>query len=115
MPVFKPRKDPIFVFEFAGDRELLHLLSRAAREAMLVVIVLPSRDEREPIIGLKLPVPSHALPSDRSAAFLIPTVVVIPSEAELGREAVRCDRIRHMTPIRGVGYLRSTDIGFRGR
>src|SRR5881296_2314958 len=51
--VFEPRNDAVSVFEFAGDRELLHLLCRAAREAMLVIVVLPSGDEREPIIGLK--------------------------------------------------------------
>src|SRR5438034_6760812 len=115
VPVLEPRNDAIFVFEFAGDGEFLHLLCGAARETLLVVIVLPSGGEREPIIGLKLPVPSHALPSNRSAAFLIPTVVVISSQTELGREAVRCDRIRHVPRIRGVGYLWSADIGFRGR
>src|SRR5207247_9962343 len=105
VPVFKPRKDPIFVFEFAGDRKFLDLLSHGAREAMLVVIVLPAGDEREPIIGLNLHVPSHAFPSYGSAAFLMPTVVVIPSEAELGRETVRCFRGLLVTPIGGGGSL----------
>ena len=103
------------MLEFAGDREFLDLLCRPACETMLVVEILPPRGKGEPIIRLKLSICGDSLPLDGSSAFLIPAVVIISRQTELGCETVSCDRVRHVTPIRRVGYLRPADIGFRRR
>src|SRR5438309_4294297 len=78
---------------------------------MLVVVILPARREREPIIRLELRIRGHPLPPDDSAAFLIPPVVIISCQAQLGSKVVRCDRVGNMPPVRSVRYLRSADVG----